>query len=118
MAKIDLKRGDIVTVDLRGAEGGEKQKTRPCVVVQNDTGNKFSPLTIVAPITDAAQDKALPVQVSVGPADSAALTKDSVVECGHLRTVDRDERVSAVLGSLSASAMKKVDRALKTSLGL
>ncbi|WP_369128077.1 type II toxin-antitoxin system PemK/MazF family toxin [Ramlibacter tataouinensis] len=34
---------------------------RPCVVVQNDFGNKVSPLTIVvAPLTDQAQYKKYP----------------------------------------------------------
>lgn len=49
-AEIPLVRGDIVLVDLRGAEGGEKKNdkllgARPCVVVQNDGGNRGSPLT-------------------------------------------------------------------------
>ena len=118
MATIPIRRGDVVRVDLRGAEGKEKKDTRPCVVVQNDTGNHFSPMTIVAPITDARQDKSLPVQVPVGPADCAALTKLSVVECGHLRTVDRDIRVEAHLGSMPARKMAEVDKALSISLGL
>ena len=57
MARIEITRGDIVLVDLSGAIGSEHQNhsvsnTRPCVVVQNDGGNKASPVTIVAPITD------------------------------------------------------------------
>jgi len=118
MPNIQLKRGDIVWVDLRGADGGEKQGERPCLVVQNDVGNQHSPLTIVAPITDARQDKALPVQVPVTPADSSVLTKDSIVECGHLRTIDRDARITRHGGQLSTDAMKRVDVALKRSLGL
>ena len=118
MAAIQLKRGDVVHVNLRGAEGGEKQDTRPCVVVQNDVGNQYSPLTIVAPITDARQDKNLPVQVPVTPADCAALTKPSIIECGHLRTIDRDVRIEAHLGAISAGVMAAVDKALRISVGL
>jgi mRNA interferase MazF len=118
MAVIEIKRGDVVRVNLRGAEGNEKQDTRLCVVVQNDVGNQYSPLTIVAPITDARQDKKLPVQVVVTPAECAALSKPSVIECGHLRTIDRDTRIEAHLGSMPAGVMTAVDKALSISVGL
>jgi mRNA interferase MazF len=118
VANIAVTRGDIVYVDLRGAEGGEKQGTRPCVVVQNDKGNQFSPLTIVAPITDQRQDKHLPVQVPVGAADLGSWAKDSVIECGHIRTIDRDARIQKVVGHLSDAVMGQVDKAMAISLGL
>lgn len=34
---MNIKRYDIVQVDLSGAIGSEQGKVRPCVVVQNDT---------------------------------------------------------------------------------
>jgi mRNA-degrading endonuclease toxin of MazEF toxin-antitoxin module len=36
----------------------------------------------------------------------------------HIRTIDGDVRVRQHLGTLDAEAMKRVDRALATSLGL
>lgn len=122
--KIAIKRGDIVDVDLRGAEGVEKKNDvtsggRPCVVVQNDAGNKFSPMTIVAPLTDQDQFKNLPIQVAVSAAELLfPNSKDSVVECGHLRTIDGDLRVRAHLGTIDPNAMKRVDQALAISIGL
>lgn len=118
MLTIPIRRGDVVYVDLRGAEGTEKQGARPCVVVQNDVGNKFSPLAIVVPITDQRQDKQLPVQVLVSATALGAWAKDSVIECGHLRTIDRGARITRVVGHLDAAAMAKVDDALRVSLGL
>jgi mRNA interferase MazF len=44
--------------------------------------------------------------------------KDSVIECGHLRSIDRDARISKVVGHLTAEVMAKVDDALKVSVGL
>lgn len=122
MADIEIKRGDVVRVDLSGAVGGEKQGAdRPCVVVQNDVGNRHSPLTLVAPITDRRQDKQLPVQVPVDAAELGADGKDSVIECGHIRTIDRDARINkkrGVIATLSAATMARVDAALKISLGV
>ena len=66
MPEVALVRGDVVFVDLTGAVGTEKQGRRPCVVIQNDGGNRVSPLTIVAPLTDSAhQGRRYPQQVLV-----------------------------------------------------
>ena len=122
--KIEVKRGDIIDVDLSGAVGVEKQNDaksggRPCIVIQNDVGNKFSPMTIVVPLTDARQNKLLPVQVAVTAVELGFPgSKDSVVECGHVRTIDGDARVRTHLGSLHPDALARVDAAVAISLGL
>ena len=120
--QIHLVRGDVVWVDLRGAVGHEKQQARPCLVIQNDIGNTVSPLTIIMPITDAAQYKGFPMQVLLSAADlQVADAKDSVIEGGHIRSIDRDERIDATRGvwcHLSDEVMHKVDDALRASLSL
>ena len=122
--KIEVKRGDIVDVDLSGAVGVEKMNDvrsggRACVIVQNDVGNRHSPMTIIVPLTDARQGKLLPVQVPVSAAELGFPgSKDSIVECGHVRTIDGDTRVRAKLGQLDQQAMTRVDRALAISVGL
>lgn len=118
MAKLTITRGDIVYVDLRGAIGSEKRGRRPCVIVQNDIGNTHSPLTIVVPITDRRQLKQLPVQVAVNATDLGPWAKDSVIECGHIQTIDRDARIVKVVGRLPEHVMLAVDEALRISLGI
>lgn len=118
----NMRRGEVYDVDLQGTVGSEKQNdqtagTRPCVVVQNDTGNLHSRLTIVAPITDVDQYKRLPIQVCVSPDANNGLIKDSIVECGHLRSVD-ECRLKAKRGVLNQKDMDKVNKALRVSLGL
>lgn len=120
---IPLKRGDIIIANLRGSEGVEKMNDeylqgRLCVVVQNDKGNSVSPSTIVVPITDARQDRGLPVQVLVTGNDRGILHKDSVIDCGQIRTIDRGLRIKKRIGRLPNAAMKRVDEALQASLGL
>lgn len=124
--QIPISRGDIVVVDLHGATGGEKKNdqksgTRVCVVVQNETGNKLSPLTIIAPLTDADQYKGYAQQVKVTAAQVSAIgpdTKDSVVECGHLRSIDRAARIKKNCGPIDPAVIPEIDKALKASLGL
>ena len=46
-----MKRGEIYYADLSPVVGSEQGGLRPVLVIQNDTGNKYSPTTIVAAIT-------------------------------------------------------------------
>lgn len=125
MEVISIRRGDIVYVDLAGATGGEKMNDagaggRPCVVVQNNAGNKASPLTIIAPLTDIGQFKGYPQQVKVTAAEVSAIgdaAKDSIVECGHLRSVDRS-RIQKNCGPIDKAVIPRLNVGLRASLGL
>lgn len=44
-------RGAIFYADLDPTIGSEQKGCRPVVIIQNDTGNKYSPTTIIAPVT-------------------------------------------------------------------
>ena len=110
-------RGDVIEVNLDPTVGHEISKKRPCVVIQNDIGNKFSPTSIVAAITDAEHVmKDFPVNVRIAKGEGG-LSKDSVVLCNQLRSVD-EARFVRTLGRLTSSTMVKVDTALKISLAL
>ena len=59
-------RGMVVEVSLDPVVGHEQGKTRPCVVIQNDVGNRFASTTIIVPLTDASRVKApSPIYVPV-----------------------------------------------------
>lgn len=110
-------RGMIVEVSLDPVVGHEQGRSRPCVVVQNDVGNRFSSTTIVVPLTDAAHiKKPSPIYVLVKKGDGGT-TKDSYVLCDQIRTVDQ-RRFRNVYGTLSPQTMVNVDKALQVSLGL
>ena len=110
-------RGMVVEVNLDPAVGCEPKKTRPCVVIQNDLGNRYSPVSIVAVITGAENvPKRYPVDVPI-PKGEGGLSKDSVVQCNLVRSVD-ESRILRTFGHLTRSTMEKVDRALRISLAL
>ena len=72
-------RGMVVLVDLEPVLGHEQGRTRPCVVVQNDIGNRYSSTTVVVPLTDSSHiKKPSPIYVLVKKGDGGA-TKDSYV---------------------------------------
>ena len=110
-------RGDVIFVNLDPAVGSEPKKTRPCLVVQNDTGNRFAPATIVAAITDADKvPKAYPVDVPIKKGEGG-VRKDSVIQCSLLRVVD-ENRILETWGKVSDGTMDKVNYALRISLAL
>ena len=111
------RRGDIYLVEFDPARGHEIQKTRPALVIQNDIGNQYSQVTIVAAITSKLSATPYPVEVVVAPSKGNGLSMLSAIELGQICSVDR-ERLMKRLGTLDAEAMRKVDRALKISLGL
>lgn len=113
---MEIARGDLVTVDLDPVKGSEQGRQRPCLVIQNDTGNKHSPATIVAAIT-SKYGKVYPVNVEL-EAGYTGLDQDSVVLLNQIRTVSIKHRVDQKIGELSDRKMEEVDRALEISLGL
>ena len=108
-----IKRGDIYYATLDPVVGSEQGGTRPVLILQNDTGNKFSPTIIVAAIT-GRQKKNLPTHVTV---NIPALPKDSIVLLEQIRTIDK-RRLSEYVTSLSSSQMKSTEQAIDVSLGM
>ena len=110
-------RGKVWDVNLDPVVGSETGKCRPCVIIQNDIGNKYAPTVIVAVITDSANvQKRYPVDVYVSKG-TAGLALDSVIMCSQIRTVDK-KRLINHRGKMLPRVMDEVDKALKISLSL
>ena len=110
------RRGDIYLVGFDPTVGNEIQKTRPAVIIQNDVSNRYSPITIVAAISSQFSRPPFPREVIIEPEESG-LAKPSAVIVNQIRSVDR-LRLGQRIGRLSAETMRRVDEALKISLGL
>ena len=109
------RRSEIHLIEFDPSRGHEIQKTRPALIIQNDIGNRHSPVTIVAAITSAIS--AHPVAVSIAPTQANGLSVPSKIHLGQIRSVDR-ERLVKRLGVVDPTTMRRVDDALKISLGL
>lgn len=110
------KRGDVYLVCFDPTVGAEIKKTRPALIIQNDIGNRHSPITIVAAISSQFDDRLYPTEVLVTPPEGG-LRDPSVVMLNQIRSVDRRRLISR-LGSLAPTTMTLVDQALKISVGL
>lgn len=113
---VDIKRGELVLVNLEPVKGSEQGGVRPCLVIQNDYGNKHSPLTIIAPLTSKIFTMEFPTNVFVSK-ENSGLDKDSTILLNQIKTIDK-RRIIKKIGSLDIYLMNKVELAIKVCLGL
>ena len=111
-----VRRGDIYYADLSPVVGSEQGGIRPVLIVQNDTGNKYSPTVICAAITSQINKAKLPTHIELSTQDYA-LAKDSVILLEQIRTIDK-RRLREKVCHLDGMVMQRINRALLISLGL
>ena len=111
-----IKRGDIFWINFGDGNvvGSEQAKDlRPAIVISNDTGNKFSPIIIVALITGQLSKAKLPVHVEIG--SSCGLPKDSLILCEQIKSVDK-QRIDSFVCHVNQNILNKVDKSIEISL--
>ena len=109
-----ILRGDIYLADLRPVVGSEQDGVRPVLIVQNNTGNRFSPTVIAAAITSRQTKAKLPTHVSVGEAQG--MYWDSTIMLEQLRTLDKS-RLIEYIGTADWETMRLVNEAINISVG-
>ena len=115
-----MRRGEIVTIELDPARGSEASKTRPAVVVSNDSANGTATrlgrgVITVVPVTSST-DRVYPFQVLL-PASQTGLRRDSKAQAEQVRSV-AVERIGRRVGHLPAPLMAELDQALRIHLNL
>jgi len=113
---LQIRRGDIYYADLSPVVGSEQGGVRPVLVIQNDIGNKYSPTVIVSAITSQLDKARLPTHIPFR-GEVYGLSRNSVILLEQVRTIDK-RRLREKAGHLDDYMMKKVDQALRTSVGL
>ena len=112
-----IKRGDMFYADLCPVVGSEQGGIRPVLIIQNDTGNKYSPTVIAAAITSQTGKNRLPTHIEIGSRENG-LKSDSVVLAEQIRTIDKS-RLKEKIGHITdAEIMNKVNNAIGISFGL
>lgn len=110
----NIKRGEIYYADLSPVVGSEQGGIRPVLILQNDTGNKHSPTTIVAAITGRKTKANLPTHV---PITAGCMKTESIVLLEQIRTIDKS-RLDEYIGKIDKKTMGAVDKAIVVSFGI
>jgi mRNA interferase MazF len=104
-----VRRGEIFWVKLDPTIGTETKKTRPAIVISNDSQNRVGRRYIVAPITSVIK-MVYPFEVEIN-----INGKSSKVMLDQIRTIDH-RRLGEKLGQVSQEELSQVEKAIKLVL--
>jgi mRNA interferase MazF len=94
-----ISKYDILIIDLNPTLGFDQQGVRPVLVVQTNRVNRFSPTTVVCPISSVL--KQYPHHFIVEPSTENGLYKKSRVDLLQIRTIDQS-RIVKKIGTLES----------------
>ena len=105
------RRGDVFWVALDPALGTEIKKTRPAVVVSNDSCNRYGSRVVVLPITSHVD--------SLYPGEALVRVKGRPARVlgDQIRSLDK-ARLRSRIGMLSTEDLAAVEEALLITLGI
>lgn len=112
-----MKQKEIWLINLEPTIGAEIRKTRPCVIINDDSIGAL-PLKIIAPLTDYKDKyKNIPWMIAVSPDKYNNLKKASVIDVFQVRSVS-EERLIKRIGIITDKALAEVMRALQLVFGI
>lgn len=109
-----MKRGEIYYAELSPSVGSEQDGDRPVLILQNDTGNLFSPTVIVAPFT-TQRKRILPTHIKVNSV--IGLKNNSLLLLEQIRTIDKS-RIHDYVGTVNQNELLQINKKINISLGL
>jgi mRNA interferase MazF len=110
-----MKRSEIWLITLDPTVGAEIRKTRPAIVVSDDTFGKL-PLKVIVPLTGwENRYTEADWMVKIENNQTNGLTKTSSADCLQVKSVST-KRFIKKLGDLSPSKMRSVEIALSNVL--
>jgi mRNA interferase MazF len=106
-----MKRGEVWWVAFDPAVGSEIQKTRPAIIVSNDSANRNLKRVVVVPLTTNTS-RVFPGEARVSVAgEFCKAMSDQLIAADKLRLKEK-------LATLSKSDMLEVEQAICVHLGL
>jgi mRNA interferase MazF len=113
---MNIERKGIYLANLDPVIGHEIAKTRPVVIVSNNTNNRYSGTVSVLPLTSTNLQKIYPFEVMLTKG-TGNLPKNSKVKADQIRTLDK-QRIVKQIGSLTDKEMNQIDEAIIIHLSL
>jgi len=112
-----MKQNEVWLINLDPTIGAEIKKTRPAIIVNDNSLGKL-PLKIIVPITDWKERyEVAPWMIKIETNSKNGLTKDSSADCFQIRSVSQDRFVKR-LGELSDSIMDEIRIGLSKVLSI
>jgi mRNA interferase MazF len=105
------RRGDVYWVALDPALGSEIQKTRPAVIISNNSCNAFGSRVVVLPLTSNVD--------SLYPGEALVTVKGRTARAlgDQIRSLDKS-RLRSKIETLNQDELAAIDDAVRITLGL
>ncbi|MFL1672544.1 type II toxin-antitoxin system PemK/MazF family toxin [Paenibacillus dendritiformis] len=111
-----VKKYEIWMCEMRPGSGSEQVGTRPCIVLSNNIGNKYSPTVLVAPLTSSIAKTKIPTHVMVSSSNEG-LERDSTVLLEQIVTLNKS-RLKYKICVPNEREKCNIDTALLISFGM
>jgi len=110
-----MKQSEIWLINLDPTIGAEIKKTRPAIIVNDNSLGKL-PLKIIVPLTDWKERYAVaPWMVKIYTDHLNNLSKESAADCFQIRSIS-EERFIKRIGKISANNLDEIKEALSKVL--
>lgn len=114
-------RGDVIYIDLgQHPKSSVQSGVRPCVVVSNDTNNKYAKGLCVCPCTGNISKNYIPTHVVIEPEDvKGYFEKTSLLLVEQITVVSKNKVISKV-GHIpeDSDVMERINAAVKCQLAV
>lgn len=115
--KIFMKQNEVWLINLDPTIGAEIKKTRPAIIVNDNSLGKL-PLKIIVPVTDWKERYEIaPWMVKIEPTSKNGLTKESSADCFQVRSLSQRRFVER-LGELPEPVMDEIRIGLSKVLSI
>ena len=102
-----FKRGEVYYADLSPVYGSEQGGIRPVLILQNDTGNFYSPTIVVVPLTSKVKREDLLTHYTSSKEKNKFLIDDSVACAEQIRAIDKS-RFKNYIGTLNKADLRAI----------
>jgi len=112
-----MKQGEIWLINLDPTVGAEMKKTRPAIIVNDDSYGKL-PLKIIVPVTDwKSHYSVTDWMVKIDPDKVNGLTKISSADCFQIRSVSKDRFIKKI-GEINSVQLLSIQISLTNVLSI
>ncbi len=112
-----MKQGDIWLINLDPTVGAEIKKTRPAIIVNDNTVGRL-PLKIIVPLTDwKDRYEIAPWMVKIMPDRTNKLKKPSSADCFQVRSLS-EKRFVKKIGTVDADILEHIKDGLAKVLSI
>jgi mRNA interferase MazF len=111
-----VRKGEIWLINLDPTIGAEIRKTRPAVIVSEDTIG-ILPLRVIVPLTDWKERYSVaPWMTPIAPDAQNGLAKTSAADAFQIRSVSQ-ERFVQCIGALNSDQIRPILKAVQIVIG-